>query len=130
MRNVLTDNRGKGNIYGMASSGEIPVLVYVKNKYDIMQMIQVKKDYPAVNLVLVGASESYLVAEELAMANIPVIVTAPRGHPDTFEKRETLSGPPLTRSLVRVLNEAGVRIALANDGDVEARVYLSFTTLC
>lgn len=75
------------------------------------------------NLVLIGASESYLVAEELAMANIPVIVTAPRGHPDTFEKRETLSGPPLTRSLVRVLNEAGVRIALANGVEGNAMMF-------
>lgn len=117
LRKILTDNNGKENIYGRAANGDIPLLIHVQNKYDILQMVKVKQDYPSVNLVLVGAPEAHAVAEKLAKAQIPVIVTSHRGHPDSFEKRNALSGPPLTKSLIRVLVEAGVKVALSNNGE-------------
>lgn len=117
LRKILTDHKNKDNIYGLAAKGKIPLLVDVQSKYDILQMIKIKKDFPSVNLVLVGAPDAYLVAEELAKHSIPVIVTSHRGHPDSFEKRDALSGPPLTKSLVRILDEAGVKLALSNYGE-------------
>jgi hypothetical protein len=57
------------------------------------------------------------VANELAKAKIPIILTANRGAPDTFEKRNSLPGPPLSKSPAAVLAEAGVLFGLAIPGE-------------
>ena len=57
------------------------------------------------------------VANELATAKIPVILTTNRGAQDTFEKRNALPGPPLSRSPAAVLAEAGVLFGLAIPGE-------------
>jgi hypothetical protein len=57
------------------------------------------------------------VADELAAAKIPVILTANRGAPETWEKRNLLVGPPLTKSAAAVLSDAGVTFGLAIAGD-------------
>jgi len=42
------------------------------------------------------------------------VILAPfRAGPDTWEKLDALVGPPLTKSSVTVLSEAGVKFALA-----------------
>jgi hypothetical protein len=59
------------------------------------------------------------VAAELVEAKVPVILTANRGAPDFWEKRNTLVGPPLTKSAAAVLSEAGVTFGLAIPGEGE-----------
>ena len=46
-----------------------------------------------------------------------MILTGNRGVPDTWAKRDALSGPPLTLSPAQVLADAGVLFALAINGD-------------
>lgn len=74
---ILSDNLETNNIYGNASKGLIPLIIYVENKvrnppsfrlliintknanytqYDIMQLIKIKNDYPKINLVIYGGS--------------------------------------------------------------------------
>ena len=60
---------------------------------------------------------TYEVADELAAAKIPVILTANRGAPDGWEKRNLLVGPPLTKSAAAVLTDAGVAFGLAISGE-------------
>ena len=100
-------------MYGLAANGSLPLVVTVEDKYDIMQLIKLKQDDPSLNLVLLGASGAPFVAEELATAEIPVILTGNRGAPDSWEKRELLVGPPLTKSAAAVLSEANVIYGLA-----------------
>ncbi len=57
------------------------------------------------------------VANELAAAKIPVILTTNRGAQETFEKRSALPGPPLSRSPAAVLAETGVLFGLAIPGE-------------
>ena len=45
-----------------------------------------------------------------------MILTANRGAPDTWEKRNALVGPPLTKSAAAVLSDAGVTFGLAIPG--------------
>ena len=61
---------------------------------------------------------SLQVANELATAKIPIILTANRDAQDTFEKRNSLPGPPLSKSPAAILAEAGVffGIAIAGEG--------------
>lgn len=57
------------------------------------------------------------VAKEVAESKTPLILTQNRGAADTFEKRNALSGPPLTRSPAAVLADAGVLFGLAIVGE-------------
>jgi hypothetical protein len=57
------------------------------------------------------------VADSLAAASIPVILTGNRGAPDSWEKKDTLAGPPLTKSPAQILSKAGVLFGLAIIGD-------------
>ncbi|KAM0147259.1 hypothetical protein ACHAPG_010694 [Botrytis cinerea] len=118
LQHVLVRNIGKDNVYGTVANGSFPLVVHVDNEYDILQLIKLKKNHPLpLNLVLLGGAGAHLVAEEIAKSKTPVILTRNRGAPDTYEKRNALSGPPLTRSPAAVLTDAGVLFALAIEGE-------------
>lgn len=77
-----------------------------------------KNDHPLpLKLVLSGGAGAHLVADEIAKSKTPLILTRNRGAPDTYEKRNALSGPPLTRSPAAVLTDAGVLFALTVLGE-------------
>lgn len=80
-------------------------------------MIKIKEDFPSLDLVIFGGAEAPSVAKELAKAKIPVILTHNRGACDTWEKKDILPGPPLSRSPASVLAEAGVLFGLAIESD-------------
>lgn len=117
LRKILKDNIGKDNVYGRAANGSLPLVVRAENKYDIMQLIKVKQDFHQVDLVLLGGSEAYAVAEELASADIPLLLVPVRSAPSTFEKGDTLIGPPLTPSPVTILSQANVTFGVAIAGN-------------
>ncbi|KAL4922703.1 hypothetical protein BDW62DRAFT_196710 [Aspergillus aurantiobrunneus] len=116
LRAILADNHGEENIYGMAARGKIPIIIHAENQYDIQRVLGIKEQ-PDINLILAGASEARLAVDKLTRLNVPVIITAPRGQPDTVEKKNMLVGPPLTASLVQALDEAGVQFAIADSGE-------------
>ncbi|KAF4626832.1 hypothetical protein G7Y89_g11326 [Cudoniella acicularis] len=117
LRQILSENGGKDNIYGKAANGSIPLVVHADNEYDIAQLIKIKESYPEINLVVYGGSGAHLVATHLSHAKIPIILTSNRGAPDTFEKINALPGPPLSHSPASILSKAGVKFGLAIDGD-------------
>ncbi len=53
--------------------GEQPLYVYVERASDIRSTLALKREFPKLDLVLVGASEGWLVANEIAAAGVPVI---------------------------------------------------------
>ncbi|KAK4497874.1 hypothetical protein PRZ48_010529 [Zasmidium cellare] len=117
LRTILSQDPSGSGVYARASNGSLPVVIHAVNTDIIRQIIWLKRDFPSADLVIFGGHGAPLVAEELARADIPVIFTGNRGVPDTWEKRDALSGPPLTRSPASVLAEAGVKFGLAIQGD-------------
>ncbi|TGO87835.1 hypothetical protein BPOR_0200g00040 [Botrytis porri] len=118
LQHILVKNIGKDNVYGTVANGSFPLVVHVDNEYDILQLIKLKNNHPLpLNLVLLGGAGAHLVAEEIAKSKTPLILTRNRGAPDLYEKRNALSGPPLTRSPSAVLTDAGVFFALAIEGE-------------
>ncbi|MFQ3595453.1 MAG: amidohydrolase family protein [Sphingomonadaceae bacterium] len=87
-------------------AGTMPLLVRVNRAADIRQVLTLRQSYPGIRLVLVEAAEGWMVANEIAAANVPVIMLGIENLPRQFE---TLGS---TMSAVGRLVAAGVRVAL------------------
>ncbi|WYZ40666.1 hypothetical protein EsH8_IV_001007 [Colletotrichum jinshuiense] len=120
LRKLLADGGGKhnGTTFGEVASGNLPLIINANNHWDIQQIINIKKDFPDVNIVIQGGAEAPLVALELAESQIPLILTETRPAPSSFRHRDAVVGPPLTPSVARILSEAGVYFAVAIVTDI------------
>jgi imidazolonepropionase-like amidohydrolase len=93
--------------------GETRLLVHVEAANDMLRLIELKRDFPAIKMVFVGASEGWRVADALKAAGVPVIASALNDLPATFE----LLGA--TQSNIGRMKAAGVKVAIGmiNDRD-------------
>lgn len=66
-------------------SGEMPLVMEADRKADILQILAFKERYPEANIILMDAAEAWRVADELAEADIPVILNPEMNLPDSFE---------------------------------------------
>ncbi len=94
--------------------GETRLLVHVEGANDILQIIDLKRDFPALKLVLVGVSEGWRVADRLAAAGIPVIGSALNDLPASFEQLSA------TQSNIGRMKQAGVKVAIGMIDDRDA----------
>lgn len=94
-------------------TGRQPLFVHVERAADIRAVLALGREFPALRLVIVGASEGWRVASELAAARVPVFANALADLPGSFE---TLGA---TQSNVGRMTAAGVKVALGGffDGD-------------
>jgi imidazolonepropionase-like amidohydrolase len=104
---------------GPVVRGQMPLLVHVERVADIKATLALKADFPRLKLVLVGATEGWRVAGDIAAAHVPVIAA---GLVDLPEKFETLSA---TQSNIGRLTRAGVMVALSN-ADISEGPYESY----
>jgi imidazolonepropionase-like amidohydrolase len=95
--------------------GRMPLLVHVERASDILGVLDLRREFPALKLVLVGASEGWTVAPQIAAAKVPVIASALNDLPAAFE---TLAA---TQSNVGRMERAGVLVAIGMINDDEAR---------
>ena len=91
------------------------LLVHVERARDILNVVQLKRDYPALKLVIVGATEGWLVADRLAAASVPVIASALNDLPASFEQIAA------TQSNVGRMRAAGVQVAIGMIDDNDTR---------
>lgn len=66
--------------------GDIPLLIDARRAADIRQVIALKERHTDLNLVLLHATEGWRVANELAAANIPVILSPESNLPYEFDQ--------------------------------------------
>ena len=92
-------------------TGRQPLYVRTERAADIRMALALKADFPALKLVIVGASEGWMVARELASANVPVLATPLNDLPASFEQLAA------TQSNVGRMAAAGVRVGLGAFGD-------------
>ncbi len=86
--------------------GEQKLYVKVERASDILTALALREEFPALDMVLVGAAEGWMVAEPIAAAGVPVITAALRDLPVSFEQLAA------TQSNVGRLVDAGVRVAI------------------
>ncbi len=105
---VLTRQDAKA--FTRAVRGEIPLLIRVNRAADMMRLIDIKKDNPSMSMIFVGAAEAWEVADDIAAADIRVIIDPLKNLPDSFES----AGSRLDN--VIFLENAGVDYAISNLG--------------
>ena len=91
------------------------LLVHVEQANDILQAIALKRDFPALKLVLVGVTEGWTVADRIAASDIPVIASAVNDLPASFEQLAA------TQSNIGRMRAAGVKVAIGMIDDNDSR---------
>lgn len=91
---------------GPVIAGEQKLFVEVERASDILAVIALKKEFPKLDLVLVGAHEGWLVAKEIAAAGVPVVTSPLDDLPVSFEQIAA------TQSNVGRMVQAGVKVAI------------------
>jgi imidazolonepropionase-like amidohydrolase len=95
--------------------GKLPIFIHVESGADILQMLALKRDYPALKMVLVGVAEGWTVARQIAAAGVPVIASALNDLPASFEQLAA------TQSNIGRMKAAGVQVAIGMIDDDDAR---------
>jgi imidazolonepropionase-like amidohydrolase len=91
------------------------LFVHVERASDILQVLALKREFPSLKLVLVGASEGWTVADRIARAGVPVIASAVNDLPASFEQLAA------TQSNVGRMRAAGVNVAIGLIDDNDTR---------
>jgi imidazolonepropionase-like amidohydrolase len=84
--------------------GEVPALITAHRAHDIQAALRLQEEF-GFDLILDGASEAYLVTEEIAAADVPVIL-----HPTMVRPGGTTQNAAFTTA--GVLHEAGIPVAI------------------
>lgn len=87
-------------------TGKQPLYVHVERAADIRMVLGLKKEFPLIKMVIVGASEGWMVAGELAEAGVPVLATPLGDLPANFEQLGA------TQSNVGRMKAGGVKVSL------------------
>jgi imidazolonepropionase-like amidohydrolase len=87
-------------------TGQQKLYVAADRMADIRAVLALKTEFPKLDLVLVGATEGWLVANEIAAAGVPVIANGLIDLPETFEQLGA------TQSNAGRMAKAGVKVAI------------------
>ena len=106
-------------VFNAVLAGELPLLAYADRATDILALLKLKKQY-GLNLVLVSAADAIIVADNIAAANVPVIMSALSDLPESFDSlHQSLNNAGL-------LAKAGVKVILTSNGDTHKLYQLRF----
>jgi imidazolonepropionase-like amidohydrolase len=91
------------------------LLVHAERASDILGVIDLKREFPSLKIVLVGATEGWTVADRIARSGIPVIASPVNDLPASFEQIAA------TQSNVGRLRAAGVNVSIGTIDDSDTR---------
>ncbi len=99
-----------------ALRGEVPVFFYADSEWQIRTLFVFLQEFPEMKGVVVGGTEAFKVADELAALNIPVIITS--AYSPTPGRDESILASYRNAAL---LHEAGVKIAFGTGSAADVR---------
>lgn len=103
--NLLT--RADAEALGPVVAGGQPLYVAVERAADIRTVLRLKSEFRNLDLVLLGASEGWLVANEIAAAGVPVLADGLDDLPSGFDELAA------TQSNIGRMAAAGVKVGIA-----------------
>jgi imidazolonepropionase-like amidohydrolase len=122
-RNRANYDRGQSRPYGASRSdlealqpllrGQVPMVVELHRKSDIRRVLRLAKE-ERIRIILRGATEAWMVADELAAAKVPVIVNPKSNLPGSFDRVHVVDDN-VTR-----LAKAGVQVIISPIGDASS----------
>jgi imidazolonepropionase-like amidohydrolase len=92
------------------------LIVHAERATDILQVLALKREFPNLKLVIVGADEGWTVADRLAASGVPVIASALSDLPAGFESLAA------TQSNIGRMRAAGVNVAIGTINDDDSRM--------
>ncbi|WP_430414700.1 amidohydrolase family protein [Parasphingorhabdus sp.] len=95
-------------------NGQTKLLVHVESANDILKVLELRKDFPALKMVLVGVNEGWRVADHIAASGVPVLASALSDLPYGFEDLGA------TQSNIGRMKDAGVKVAIGMINDRDA----------
>jgi len=101
-------SRQDARAFTRAVKGEIPLLIRVDRAADIMRLIDLKSKTKSLDMIIVGGAEAWDIADEIAAADIRVILDPLQNLPSAFET----VGARLDN--ITFLEAAGVEYAISN----------------
>ncbi len=114
-------NRSDAQALIPVANGQMKLVIHADSATDMRAVINLKQEFPMLDIVIVGATEGWRVAPELAVARIPVIASALNDLPASFEQIAA------TQSNVGRMKAAGVTVAIGmiNDNDTRQAMHAS-----
>ena len=99
-----------------AVSGEMPVFFQADSEWQIKTLFRFLAEFPQIRGVVVGGTEAFKVADELAARDVPVIITS--AYSPTPGQDESILASYRNAAL---LHSAGVKIAFGTGGAAQVR---------
>jgi imidazolonepropionase-like amidohydrolase len=96
-------------------TGRQLLLVHVERASDILHVLGLRREFPRLRMVLVGATEGWTVAEEIRASGVPVIANALVDLPASFEQLAA------TQSNFGRMRAAGINVAMGTINEDETR---------
>ncbi|CCM02332.1 uncharacterized protein FIBRA_04424 [Fibroporia radiculosa] len=122
LRNLLLNGQPTstetGKWFKKAAQGAIPLVIEVGSADIMATLINLKNNIEQargsfMKMVFAGAAEAHLLADDIANANIGIILQPIRPFPNNWDNHRILAGPPVTNETsLTVLTDAGVRVAV------------------
>ncbi|MFL6778315.1 MAG: amidohydrolase family protein [Sphingomicrobium sp.] len=91
------------------------LLVHVERAKDILNVLNLRAEFPALNIALVGATEGWTVADRIAASGVWVIASALNDLPSSFEMLAA------TQSNIGRMRASGVKVAIGMIDDNDTR---------
>jgi len=91
------------------------LLVHVERARDILNVLDLRREFPSLKLALVGVSEGWMVADQIERSGVWVIASALNDLPASFEMLAA------TQSNVGRMRAAGVKVAIGMIDDNDTR---------
>ena len=101
-------NRQDASALFKAARGQMPLMISANRGIDMLNIIKLKKDYRSLDIIILGAAEGWKIADELAAADIKVMVDPHNNLPTSFDTVEA------RLDNVVLLDEAGVDYVITN----------------
>ena len=107
-------------------AGESALVLSAHSADTIAAIIRLKSQIESASskklrIVIIGAAEAHLVADELAASNIAVVLAPLLPHAQSWDQRRGLTGPPLTNVSMNILLDAGVHLGIGVEETWETR---------
>jgi len=95
--------------------GKQLLLVHVERAKDILNVLDLRREFPGLKIALVGVSEGWLVADQIAASGVWVIASALNDLPASFEMLAA------TQSNIGRMRAEGVKVAIGMIDDNDTR---------